>query len=363
MAALALVIADMVAPLSQDPGSLIDRAEQAYSQQAYDEALSLFQQALAASPANADLDAAVARCQRQLGNIDAAQSMLESILERQPSHYSALVCMAELQSLRGRPAAATGWFRQALQLQPTNGGLLAALCRSHMAAGECEEADHLLQQALEHDPRHAGFLLARLECNLQLGNVDQALLLSEALLAVEPATPWHKLHHVGLLRQLGRPHEALTALDAFDPGDDSILQAHGHQARAVILREIGQFSAALTALREAVRLDPTCPDHVVALASLLAELGAFEEGLDLLQEAEQRIGAKTGLIAQPWIQFSKVMLYRGAGDTEAALAIADGLSSDPLVGFSARVQRAELLIQRGDALTRSARSASPAAKP
>lgn len=79
----------------------------------------------------------------------------------------------------------------------------------------------------------------------------------------------------------------------------------------------------------------------MALASLLAEIGAFQEGLEGLQESERLIGSEQGLASQPWLQFAKVVLYRGAGDSEAALAIAAGLAEDPQVGFSARVQRAE----------------------
>ena len=63
----------------------------------------------------------------------------------------------------------------------------------------------------------------------------------------------------------------------------------------MLRRELGRLPESLSALRAAVGADPACPDHAVALANLLAEIGAIEEGLFALHTFERQIGALRGL--------------------------------------------------------------------
>ncbi len=342
------------AAISFDIEDAIAAAERAYAEGDFKLALDCFEQALGTSPDNPDLEAAIARCHRERGDTQQAEQLLSSILERHPHHFAALLGLAELQVHGGDHAAAAHWYRLAIEQQPDNVLLLSTLVWCLLTAGQPEAAAESLERALRLDPHNGQLLNAWIELCRSREELPQALEASSRLLALESASAWDRLRHVELLRQCQRPSEALACLDRFDAGDDQKLQAHGLQARGVLLRQLGQLQDSLTALREAVRLDPTCPDHAVALASLLAEIGAFQEGLEGLQESERLIGSEQGLASQPWLQFAKVVLYRGAGDSEAALAIAAGLAEDPQVGFSARVQRAELLMNLGDARAEAA---------
>jgi mannosyltransferase OCH1-like enzyme len=236
-----------------------------------------------------------------------------------------------------------------LAIKPGNAVIRSALMHALIRSGDDVEAEELLSDALAETPNDLSLLIARIDLLAGRGALAEALEASAIVLAHPEATGgWHRLRHVGLLRQLGRQQEALEVLDGFEAGDDETLAAHGLQARGVVLRELGRLPESLDHLRQAVERDPSCPDHAVALASLLAEIGAFEEGLDMLQEAERRVGEVSGLTSQPWLQMARVILYRGIGDRESALAIAEGLVHDTRVGFHARVQRAELLMIGAD---------------
>jgi tetratricopeptide (TPR) repeat protein len=221
-------------------------------------------------------------------------------------------------------------------------------------AGQPEAATAPLQTALRLDPHNGQLLISLIELCRSCGDLPQALDASIRLLALDSASAWDRLRHSELLHQCQRPREALACLDSLDAGDEQNLRAHGLQVRGLLLRQLGKPRESLTALREAVRLDPTCPDHAVELAGLLAEIGAFQEGLEGLEESERLIAGERGLHSQPWLQLAKLMLHRGAGDDETALAIAAGLTEHLQAGFHARVQRAELLMRLGDARAEAA---------
>lgn len=331
-----------------DLTDLTQIAEEAYAQGLYKQALEHFKEALALCPYNFDLQAAIARCLRQLGDFGSSEIQLKVVLNRQPGQFAATLGMAELEMARDRADAAIPWYRAALAIQPGNAMICHALIQALIRAGDDVGAEELLVVSLGSNPQDLSLLTARIELLAGRGALEEALDASRTLLAHPEANGWQRLRHVDLLRQLGRHQDALEVLKDFEAVSDATLFAHGLQARGVVLRELGRFNESLELLQKAVKSDPTCPDHAVALASLLAEIGAFEEGLDMLQEVERRVAEVHGLTSQPWLQIAKVILLRGSGERESALSIADGLSHDPCVGFHARVQRAELLITNAD---------------
>ena len=336
------------AGVAPDIPGLIEKAEAAYARGQAREALAHFHQALAAAPENGDLQAATARCLRELGEFTAAEAQLREVLERQPAQFTATVGMAELEMARGHAEAAIPWFRAALELQPGNALIGRALIQAMIHAVDGAGAEALLGESLADNPQDLFLLSAHIDLLAGRGDLAGALAASTIALDHPEASGWHRLRHGDLLAQLGRAADALEVLEAFDANHDLPLAAQVLRARGVLLRELGRLPESLEQLRQAVECEPSCPDHAVALASLLAEIGAFQEGLELLQEAERSVGAVRGLASQPWLQLARVILCRGSGDRESALAIADGLTLDPQVGFHARVQQAELLMSCAD---------------
>ena len=193
--------------------------------------------------------------------------------------------------------------------------------------GDAEGLERQLQQALQSQDLH------------------NALALSTRLRQLPEAADWTLLRHADLLRQLGRLPQALSSLEGAQL--DGPLQAHVLKNRGEILRELGDLHGALAALQNAVVLDPSCPDHAIALGFFLLEVGATDQGLDFLHAAERLIRHPEPQ-AQRRLRLLQVYLLHRRGDYETALAIAQGLTADAELGFEARLQEAALLIHLGD---------------
>ncbi len=336
---------------SLNAAALIQAAEEAYARHDQAQALHLFEQARLLDPTNSDLEVAEARCRRELGDHDQAESILLRCLDRQANLFSAVLGMAELEVARNRQPAALAWYRQAHALQPVNTALTRTLIACLQECGCLEEVDELLEQELASQPDEPALLAARVDSLVIRGDLPLALKLSERLVGLPGSSSLQRLQHLSLLRRAGRLEAALQALDSFPTGGDHSLNSHALQLKGQILCEQGLLQEGLEALFQAVRLSPTTADHAVVLANILADVGAHEDGLDILADSERFIALEQGLTVQPWLQFVKVRFFRSAGDLEAALAIAEGLCQDPQVGFYARQQRFELLCQLGDPRT------------
>jgi mannosyltransferase OCH1-like enzyme/tetratricopeptide (TPR) repeat protein len=275
----------------------------------------------------------------QNGSEDASTFLEASSADK--SSLSTLMLLAACAHRQGNRSTAIDLYQRVLSLHPSHQGARAALAVLS-ASGFQASLELELQRVLDAQ------------------DLATALSISHQLRSLPGAEPWTLLRHAHLLRQLGRAREALAALDQCFP--DPAFQAHVLKNRGEILRDLGDLHAALAALQEAVHLDPTCPDHAIALGFLHAEVGAFDQGLDLLHQAERLIPSADHP-AERWLRLLQVYLLHRRGDYETALAIAQGLTADPELGFEARLQVAGLLIRIGDPKARSALDALSPADP
>ena len=343
-------------PQDNSLNALIARAEAAWSEGDAERALVHFQQALALLPESPDLQAALARCHRGLGSFDQAEQLLRQCLHHHPDHFSSLLGLAELEQERGNVEAAAEGYRRALALDPAFPGLFDITLDVLEQAGRAEEAEALLQAAWEQEPERPDLLRRRFRRLLASAEPAVALELGERLLAGGHGDPWDRMAVARLQRQFGRLAEALASLLPVDgEAVPAEVRAHGLHLLGQIHLERGDRLAGLTCLQRAVGLDPVCPDHVVALVALLAELGDFDAALMLLEESERRIGAgDLSPVPRPWLLMARLLVLRASGDGDAALGLAQALANDAEVGFSARVQRAELLARHADPRTEAA---------
>ncbi|MDM7937823.1 MAG: tetratricopeptide repeat protein [Cyanobium sp. CZS 48M] len=295
------------------------------------EALPLLQQLLSQDPQNHTFRSSQASLLLRLGQTDQALALLAEA-EQAKSSVGLLMGLGACARAQGDRAGAFSRYGLVLELDPSHRGAQAAL-------------------VLLAFPTPAERLEEKLQKAMAAQAFEEALALSSCLRALANAQPWTVLRHANLLRLLGRPHDALEVLKA--PVADPALQAHVLKNRGEILRELGDLSASLAVLQEAVRLDPTCPDHAIALGFLHADLGAFDQGLELLHEAERLI-SDPDAPAQRWLRLLQVFVLHRRGEYDTALAIAQGLTGDADLGFEARVQVAALQIRLGDAKAEAA---------
>ncbi len=337
-------------PLGQlDPlDALIEAGERAYANNLFKAALDQFRQAAAIAPDHLDLQVAMARCFRQLWDLEAAAALLHGALERDGSLFSAILGMAELHAWKGEHEQAVPWYRRAHEAQPANPALFAALIGTLRQAQRHGEASELMAAQLEKHPGDSGLLAAKVELDSASGRDAEALAASMQLMGLPEPTMAQQLLHASLLQRNGQGEEALAWLESLPSNGDKTCEARLWQARGQLHWEAGRLTEAVEALLQAVNSNPTEPEHAVVLGNLLADLAALEEGLDVLANSERLIALEQGLRTQPWIQFIKVRFFRAAGEMEAALAIAEGLCNDPGVGFAARLQRFELLCLSAD---------------
>lgn len=67
-----------------------------------------------------------------------------------------------------------------------------------------------------------------------------------------------------------------------------------YQMLATISYDKGQFNKAIKIFKRALEIDPTYTDASVGLSIILNDLGKYDEGKQIFQEAQSRLEAKTG---------------------------------------------------------------------
>jgi tetratricopeptide (TPR) repeat protein len=113
------------------------------------------------------------------------------------------------------------------------------------------------------------------------------------------------------LRKCGRVHEALAEIER--AWNDGLHRAETAMMYGNLLADTGQFDAAVTAYREAVRIKPELVEAHTALASLLPQLGLGDQALRSLQDALLR-APEHGVL---WVE--AMALAKGHGAHEQLL--------------------------------------------
>lgn len=210
----------------------------------------------------------------QSGDIAGAEAMLTELLERSPEDADALHCMAAIHHQKGDLVGAARYFDRASEASPYDAEIafnravvLSALGR-HV---ECVEACATFLKLRPGDP----------EASLLQGVSLAALGQHEAALAALDQTYEHRAdvhaRRAGLLLQLGRTEEALTAAARANGIDPRNADAHYHRGQAFGKLEL--WREAVEAFDAALPLSPT-PLAVRALrAPALANIGRFDEAL------------------------------------------------------------------------------------
>ena len=152
-----------------------------------------------------------------------------------------------------------------------------------MARKDARAAREALASLLRLHPNYApGWLTASL-LELDLQHPAQALMAAERALALGSADPALRVQHMRCLHAAGQTARALTAL----PEAERVLTGHPH-----LQHELGNAAAAIGAHADALRLMQTAsvklPDHAPLaynMAAILRYLGRFDEAESALNHA------------------------------------------------------------------------------
>jgi tetratricopeptide (TPR) repeat protein len=257
--------------------ALTQGALQAHTAGRLDEAERLYQDAIAADPANWLALTNLATVRLQTGRLEQGVEGLRASLRIAPGQPTALNNLGRALAMLGRTDEAIAAQREAAALKPGYVEALTDLGNLLSQAGRNAEAAEAFGAAADADPssgrlRHAqGLVLHR------LGRKAEALAVLERAAPLAPDLP--ELHNdLGVFRHdNGRAEEALAAFDRALELRPDYAEALSNRARA--MHHLGRLDEALDNLDRAVAL---APDYAIAFThrgDVLSALGRFEEAL------------------------------------------------------------------------------------
>ena len=182
-----------------------------------------------------------------------------------------------------------------------------------MAAGQTEQVAGLAESALKLDPSFAmaHLLLAQYYASL-VGRNEQALAELQRAYGLRQNVSDREQRRIeaayyAYQEQYEQAVQALSVLISLYPDD-----VEAHEDLAGAYNDIGQPEKSIQELREVVRLKPFSPQAYGSLVLRLTATSAFDEGLAVARQAQQK-----GLDS-PRLHWGMGMAYFGKGDLAAA---------------------------------------------
>jgi serine/threonine-protein kinase len=182
-----------------------------------------------------------------------------------------------------------------------------------MAAGQTDQVAALLESALKLDPSFAmsHLLLAQYYAAL-VGRNEQAFTELQSAYGLRQNVSDREQRRIeaayyAYQEQYERAVQALSVLISLYPDD-----VEAHEDLAGAYNDIGQSEKSIQELREVVRLKPFSPQAYGSLILRLTATSAFDEGLAVARQAQQK-----GLDS-PRLHWGAGMAYFGKGDLAAA---------------------------------------------
>ena len=311
-----------------------------------EQAAASFKAASTTHPHNLNIQVELARDLRALNRLSEADAVLNSILTAEPTHIGALVERGHLLRQQGDRAQAAASFKAASTANPHNLNIQVELARDLRALNRLSEADAVLNSVLGAEPRHKGALVERGHLFVQRGYNAQALTAFESAATIDPKHIDLKLEIAKVLRSLGRFGDAESALRRLVEDNSNYLPAL--MAFSSLLIDTNQHEKAETLLNQAIIAGANSPRIIATLGHSALRRGDAITGLRYLRLANEidptNVDVKLALSAAlrdqedfghaielvksvliadsehylAWIQLGQ--LYRLKGDTTAAIS-------------------------------------------
>ncbi len=218
------------------------------------------------------------------GQMDEAEAVFQQVLALDGKHIPALNSLGVLHAQTGRFEQAIPCFQTSLELAPGQPEVLNNLGNCALELGQIQEAEHFYLRALEQAPGYwdAIFNLAKLYARWQ--KPDSAIQRYLDLLNLNPGFAPARVNLAKLLIDEGRAREAVPLLRegvAHMPQDADMWYSLG-----VALKESEDYPPSIEAFDRALALRPGDPRAHVNRAASLRELNQFEAALTEIRQAE-----------------------------------------------------------------------------
>ncbi|MBL8746328.1 MAG: tetratricopeptide repeat protein [Phycisphaerae bacterium] len=171
---------------------------------------------------------------------------------------------------------------------------LAAAC---LVLASCGHGRYTSEAKADAEKR-AGQLKAATQFDMatqqfESGDLDRALRTTDSTIALTPEVSVPYLLRGRILLEMGKPEEALAALEKGESIDPK--NADFSYYRGVVLESVGRRTAALEAFTQAAAIAPTDLKHRLAASEIMTELGWLDQAESLLVENQSAFQYSPGL--------------------------------------------------------------------
>ncbi|ONH54328.1 Tetratricopeptide repeat-containing protein [Pseudomonas cedrina] len=348
---------------------LLNEARDAQAAGRSSQALDLAAQAERLNPGRADATVALAGFQAQDNQLDASEATYRKVLARNPGDPDALSGLIGVLSQSGRPDEALklidsvppadrAKFSSTAKIKAMRATQLGKLADQR---GDLKAAQAAYQQALDADPENPWTRFALARVYLRDGQIRNARALLDGLLKSQPNQPDALYTSTLLSVELDEWKAADATLSRIPAGQRTPdmnelandIALHKQTEIAIETARRGQRPEALALLGRSATLAGKKLERLAVLASAYVDVGAPEEGLQIMQDVLQKTSTPT---ADQKLLYASVLL-KANHYTEAGEILRD-LQGQPLneagrqryedLIFQYRVKQADALREKND---------------
>lgn len=281
------------------PEAYLTDAAQLFDQGKLNQAIEVYQKAVAVAPDDAAIYVSMAQVQVFAGDYDGAQASAEKALLLSPSNSMAHAVRAWVLDFQGNPLEAEASIKRALELDPNNAAAHAFYAEilidqgpnnALRAAEESKVAQQLAPDSLiSHRAR--GYVLEA------TANYEEAVREYEAAIAINPNIPDLHLQlginysALGIYDQAVQEFSSANALNPADPMPDYLSSR--------TYATVGEFAKARQYAETAVKDEPTNPRYHGNLGVMYFRTALFEEAARELSLAVNGGLTETGEKVEP----------------------------------------------------------------
>jgi len=310
----------------------------ALQNQDYAKALELVRPALQNSPRDARLWTMQGVAYVGQGDKKQALASFNKALEIAPDYLPALHQAIQIHFDTGNPAAIP-LLERVLLLQPSDQTSHAMLALLEYQQGNCRAAVTHFANAGRLLDSQLDALHAYANCLVRLKQFDPAIGVFERAVALEPSSAQERKLLASIQLMAHKPHDATATLD---PLVQSSPSADILQLAADAYEESGETDKAVSALRQAILLNPRDPGAYVDFAYIASAHQSFQVGVNILNDGIGQLPDSAQLY------FARGVLYVQIADYEKATADFDkAYELDPHQSLTAAAQSL-LAVQEND---------------
>jgi tetratricopeptide (TPR) repeat protein len=263
----------------------------------------LVTRALELDPRHQDAVVLAVEVKRAQQDFNGALQLVDSVLAVPPQPPWAIALKGRLERDLGRPEEAVKLFEQ-VPIARDTAWVASELASALLASGEAKAAAAAVDKALEFQPQDSGALLIKGRLLIEQSNFKDAVPVLQNALQADPTSPFVRY-------ELGRAFyfskDYTSAVGMFDSAlEVSPEWAQAASAKAMGLYEMGEFGAAFSQARRALKLSPGDPSMLDILRDAARNQGRED---DALREMEIEL-ARDPHSARAWYLKGSILLDR-----------------------------------------------------